>query len=379
MEDAPLPSIAKEEILETFDIKQEENNYKLIIKIINQEIIMNLIVEKEFKKEYEIKLSLEEIKKLHKIFSFLGSSLEFVEYIKALIDNKKLVIKPQVENKIKIELTVEYLLKQNIIEFDLIQKKINYELIIEDLCKNISAINKNFDNLENKYNKILEENKIIKEENKNIKEKLKILENVIAKIDVNELNKKENINEIKNSINSSIMEKDEFDIIYPEIKERLNKEIKEIKKLYQAKSDGGKTEIFHQKCDNIKNTLIFYKSTGKRRFGAFASKVWKSKGESKLDKNCFLFSLDKKKIYLPKNDNYYKLSRNTFDGPSFFLKNKYDIYCISLQIDAFQARALKTYEKKFEEIFEGDGNALSEDGNALGINLEDYEVFQIII
>ena len=207
MEDAPLPSIAKEEILETFDIKQEENNYKLIIKIINQEIIMNLIVEKEFKKEYEIKLSLEEIKKLHKIFSFLGSSLEFVEYIKALIDNKKLFIKPQVENKIKIELTVEYLLKQNIIEFDLIQKKINYELIIEDLCKNISAINKNFDNLENKYNKILEENKIIKEENKNIKEKLKILENVIAKIDVNELNKKENINEIKNSINSSIMEK----------------------------------------------------------------------------------------------------------------------------------------------------------------------------
>ena len=202
---------------------------------------------------------------------------------------------------------------------------------------------------------------------------------MIAKIDVNAINKIVNINEIKNSINSSIMEKDEFDIIYPEIKDRINKEIKEINKLYQAKTDRGKTEIFHEKCDNIKNTLILYKSAGKGRFGAFASKAWKSKGESKLDKNCFLFSLDKKKIYLPKNDNYYKLSRNTFDGPSFFLNNIYDTYCISLQIDAFQARALKTYEKKFEEIFFGDGNALSEDGNALGINLEDYEVFQIVI
>ena len=90
---------------------------------------MNLIVEKEFKKEYEIKLSLEEIKKMHKIFSFLGSSLEFVDYVKALIDNKKLSIKPPVDNRIKMELTVEYLFKQNIIEFNLIQKKINFELI----------------------------------------------------------------------------------------------------------------------------------------------------------------------------------------------------------------------------------------------------------
>ena len=192
---------------------------------------MNLIVEKEFKKEYEIKLSLEEIKKMHKIFSILGSSLEFVDYVKALIDNKKLSIKPPVDYRIKMELTVEYLFKQNIIEFDLIQKKINFELIIEDLCKNISALNNNFDNLENKYKKILEENIIIKEENENIKEKLRNLKSVIAKIDVNAINKIVNINEIKNSINSSIMEKDEFDIIYPEIKDRINKEIKEKKNI----------------------------------------------------------------------------------------------------------------------------------------------------
>ena len=50
------------------------------------------------------------------------------------------------------------------------------------------------------------------------------------------------------------------------IKERMKKEIKEIKKLYQATIDGDEPSIFHKKCDNIPNTLILYKSAGQRRF-----------------------------------------------------------------------------------------------------------------
>ena len=60
------------------------------------------------------------------------------------------------------------------------------------------------------------------------------------------------------------------------------------------------------------------------------------------------------------------------------LKDIYDKYCIVLQENSFNARSLKTYEKKFEDIFEGDGNALSNDGNCLGTIFNDYEVFQII-
>ena len=60
------------------------------------------------------------------------------------------------------------------------------------------------------------------------------------------------------------------------------------------------------------------------------------------------------------------------------LKDIYDRYCIVLQENSFNARSLKTYEKKFEDVFGGDGNALSEDGNSLGVNTTDYEVFQII-
>ena len=62
-----------------------------------------------------------------------NSSIEFIDFMKALIDNIKLSIKPSIENKISIEFTVEYLYKQNIIKIDLVQKKVNFELISQDL------------------------------------------------------------------------------------------------------------------------------------------------------------------------------------------------------------------------------------------------------
>ena len=234
MDDAP-PITAKMEILKSFEIKQDNCNYKLNLKVINEEITINLIIEKDFKKEYEIKSSFDEIKKMHILFSTLRSSEQFVNYFIALIENKKLFIKAPIENKITIELTIDYMFQENIISFVLIQKKINYELIIEDLYKKFSTLNKNNQILEHKYQCILEENRLINEENKNIKERLNNLENIIAKVDINSINKRDNLNEIKNSIDSSIMEKDEFDLIYPAIKERINQEIKEIKKYIKLK------------------------------------------------------------------------------------------------------------------------------------------------
>ena len=38
----------------------------------------------------------------------------------------------------------------------------------------------------------------------------------------------------------------------------------------------------------------------------------------------------------------------------------------------------KLMKKKFEDVFDGDGNALSEDGNSLGVNTTEIEVFQIV-
>jgi len=369
MEGAPLPSkTPKESISVFFDIKQDDNSYKLNIKVINQDIILN-ILENTYLREYEIKLTLDELKQIHKIFVVMSSFQEFIDYIKALIENKKLSIKKDNdnENQITIELTVEYLYKQNLIKIDLHQKASNFELISLDLYKKISVLNENFKNLENNYNSIKEENKSLREENINIKNRIKNLEDIISSLK-EEKSKMNNKNEI---LNSEIIEKNELDMILSEIKSRMNKEIKETKKIYQATRDGDEPLTFHKKCDNIANTLVLYKSEGNRRFGGFTSESWTSEEETKLDKNCFLFSLDQKKIYPPKNNNYYQIKCSPDLGPSFLIKGLFFIKLLD-------KKKLFTFEGNHKEIFNGELNALSEDGNFKGVYSKEYEVYQII-
>ena len=185
MEDAPSPIIItpKEEIKESFEIKQEEKIYKLNINIINQEIILNILDEKDLMKEYEIKLTFDELKIIHKIFLTFNSCKDFIDFIKASVENKKMFIKKNKENQMTIEIIVEYLYKQNIIKFELNQKKMNFELSIQDLYQKFENINETYKNLEMNYNKIIEENKNIKEENNKIKE-----DNIILKQENQKLN-----------------------------------------------------------------------------------------------------------------------------------------------------------------------------------------------
>ena len=123
-----------------------------------------------------------------------------------------------------------------------------------------------------------------------------------------------------------------------DIEKIMKKNIKNNQKIYQASKDGDTPEIFHTKCDNSNNTLVLYKSEGNRRFGGFASECWNYKNKSLTDKNCFLFSLDKKKI-LKKNDQHYKLSCEEKDGPSFIYE---DFYCIRLETNSLKNKELRT-------------------------------------
>ena len=164
-------------------------------------------------------------------------------------------------------------------------------------------------------------------------------------------------------------------MIYPAIKERMNKEIKEIKKIYQATKDGDNSKTFHQLCDGIPNTLVLYKSAGNRRFGGFTSQCWNVEICGDIsDKNCFLFSLDKNKIYYSKN-NIFQINNYNRDGPSF---SKNGTYIIKIESNALKNKNLYTNENDLIDIFGEDKNALSEDGKFKGIYAKEYEVFQII-
>lgn len=74
--------------------------------------------------------------------------------------------------------------------------------------------------------------------------------------------------------------------------------------IYNAREDGDKAKIFHQKCDDSGKTLIIIKDNFGNRFGGFTTQSWSGNCIKKYDKYAFLFSLNRNKIYnvLPENE-----------------------------------------------------------------------------
>ena len=90
---------------------------------------------------------------------------------------------------------------------------------------------------------------------------------------------KKNLTPIKINIDNKIINSiDDFIIISIVIKEKLNKNIKDIKLLYRAIRDGDETQ-FHSKCDGKSNTVTFVIAINGRKFGDFIYKEWNSDNE----------------------------------------------------------------------------------------------------
>ena len=67
--------------------------------------------------------------------------------------------------------------------------------------------------------------------------------------------------------------------------------------IYKAIIDSDRANIFHNKCDSAKMTLVLVKSGNDKRFGGFTSCNWEGNSIEKKDENAFVFSLDNLKIY----------------------------------------------------------------------------------
>ena len=195
------------------------------------------------------------------------------------------------------------------------------------------------------------------------------------KLKIEEYNKE--INNLKENIKllykSAIMEKSEFGMIKTAIQKRMNKEIKNLKKLYQATKDGGDPINFHLKCDNIPNTLVLIKSESNRRFGGFTPIPWKSEGDYWIkdpEKKTFVFSLDNKKIYYLKDTNI-AVSHNILIGPCFGSGQD-----IGIDGNPIKKNVLYTYQCSYD--YKGDSNALSEYKFGCVLIALEYEVFRVV-
>ena len=153
MSEAPLSKTSKEEITESINIEKDNKNYLLIMKI-KEEVITFKISEPEElgSLTYLRKMTLKEIKEKGKnnIFFGLNSCNDFLDYLKALSEMKKISINKK-EDKLSFNFEVEYLLKKHSIEIDLFPEKMNLDSIVRELCKEVNLLKEKIKISENNY------------------------------------------------------------------------------------------------------------------------------------------------------------------------------------------------------------------------------------
>ena len=148
-----------------------------------------------------------------------------------------------------------------------------------------------------KENNLKYQNEIsyLKEENKKLWEEI----NQIKKTSKSP-KKLDNLNYFDSTIFDSI---NSIDFIIDYIRQNdKSSNFNEIKLLYRGSRDADRNKTCHQLCDNKQNILIVMKSDTGHIFGGYSKIGFKTNnninnGEYLIDNNCFLFSLNLKKIY----------------------------------------------------------------------------------
>ena len=347
-----------EALSEILNLEQDNNIYSLTIILKGEIMLFSLTNPKDIgSPTYSRKMTLKEIKEMHKLFSLIKSCNEFLTFLRGFYKNKKISIVKK-GDKLSVNFIIEHSLKKQLIEIDLTQDNTSLESV---LIKEITILKAKMSYLE--------------KENTNLKQEIKELKTIVEPMAKKYKDSIFSYKHIMFNNNSSILRGNEFDMIHFAIKSRLDKEVKEVKKLYQATVDGDGPINFHTKCDNIPNTLTIIKSAGNRRFGGFTTQIWDSSEKYKDDKYAFLFSLDKKKVY-SYNNNGKAIYCKKDGGPNFGQARD-----ICIGINPIQLKALYTNESSSlycSYEYDGDNNALSEDGKANSIFAVEYEVFEII-
>ena len=176
--------------------------------------------------------------------------------------------------------------KNNLI--NLIYKENNIREKINSCNKQIKVLESKIDELEKNLNN--SDYKDLKEQKK--EEKKYIKNNDINLIEINP--------NIKSRINSKIIyDPKQLYILDKWFQKELKYEL-----LYRASEEGYSPKIFHNKVDNMKNTLILIKDINNFIYGGFTRKTWDGNKIYKNDKNAIVFNLEKEKYYNIKNENY---------------------------------------------------------------------------
>ena len=272
--------------IEKLKNNKENENLKNQIENLNKENI-NLKSEIEkLKKNNEIKILKNKIEKITKENKKLKSEKRNLQQKN---ENKTEIITKE-NNNLKIE--IEKLKKnyeKKIEEITSENTKLNSEM--ENLKKNCENKIKNNENEMAKLNKEIERYKINSLENDQFRNKIINLETLIQEL--TEKLEKTQEKEVKGDI---IHNMKELKLITKKIKKKKSTRMI-IDLLYKASIDGDSAQVFHQKYDKAKNTIVLIETKNGKRFGGYTTCNWSGNCIEKKDSEAFIFSFDKMKTY----------------------------------------------------------------------------------
>ena len=333
-------------------LKRNEKNYILIIAS-NKARDFAIILIQQSSFVYCNKYLLDDFKKINFFKNYFGLS-QCIEIMINLFKEKKELIRIEEEENhiVKLGLDIEI----SIVGMNLNLPNEKIEFILDN--DNVHQVIKNnllWYTVLFLFNEKEEDKKLISEKENKIME----LSNKISQLKQNLEEKKITTylyedNNIKNDLRKSKIitnvNIDNFEFVKNRLKifnkdKKLNFQI-----LYSAKINGDKSFIFHELCDNHKNTLILIKTDLNIIFGGFAGKTWNSRELGrKRDFKSFLFSLGKQKIYNPKQESKYHLYCSDNDGPCFYA---FSVDNLCLQNGGFCDEIYKCSYDSFENEYE---------------------------
>ena len=290
------------------------NGYNIQLGIRENDLAIKVISEKSKNLLYYQNIfTLEELQNMSKLFALYENVKDIIYFFKNLKveleeKNEELIIKfnafmPDGKSQL-IELNLKTILIENSDTINLIKNlfeeiqslktnmnneisniKEYYETEIKELKENIPKYETEILNLKEEIEKCHNENIKLWEEIDKLKQNK---EQPNGKIEI-----KEKKIELKYKIN----------FILDYIKQTDNTlKINFLKLLYRGSRDGDRTITCHELCDNKQNVLIVMQSDTDYIFGGYSKIGFKTinehgKKEYKIDNNCFLFSINLKRIY----------------------------------------------------------------------------------
>ena len=388
MDDAPPilmetpKTYSKIDYIEEITINKEKENYKIHFGIQGNDLLIK--AESENTKNiyyYQYCFTINELQNISMIFSMYKAAKEIIAFLKDLKfeieeKNENLLLKfnvfmPNGQNKL-IELVLKKCLldTNNIIKY-LLEKIKSMETNIKNLEENIKLE-------KTKHNSEIKE---LKDNISNLKENNIRYENENKKLwdEINKLKESQikfsNKDDAINSFDSKIIEsKDNINFILDYIKKNdktLN--ISKIKLLFRGSRDGERTKTCHELCDNKQHVLIIMKSETGYIFGGYSKIGFKANKilEYKIDNNCFLFSVNLKKIYpVIKDKNVICHTRET-SGLCFFGSLMFYDYFMSKKDWPNLNMDIKQYFNNLETIYEMNGGQEY-------FKCDELEVFQLL-